>query len=146
VADVVNPQASPLTSELFAVTDPGGRDVFVFMQGAEPISMFCADETDGESLRACEQVSQALYGYEINGTAVEPVLAEICEPNEDLTQYVCTLRQGVTFHDGSTFDANDVVMTFTMGLDASSPYHVGDTNLWEYYDLLWGIMNKPPAE
>ncbi len=57
-ADVVNPQASPLTSEMFAVTDPGGRDVFVFMQGAEPISMFCADETDGESLRACEQVMQ----------------------------------------------------------------------------------------
>ncbi len=141
-ADVVNPQASPLTSELFAHTDPGGRDVFVFMQGAEPISMFCADETDGESLRACEQVMQGLYGYEINGTAVEPVLATSCVPNDDLTQYVCTLRQGVVFHDGSTFDANDVVMTFTMGLDASSPYHVANTNLWEYYDYLWGLMNK----
>lgn len=141
-ADVVNPQASPLTSEMFAVTDPGGRDVFVFMQGAEPISIFCADETDGESLRACEQVLQALYAYEINGTAVEPSLATECVPNEDLTQYVCTLRQDVTFHDGSTFDANDVVMTFTMGLDASSPYHVGDTNAWQYFDLLWGLMNK----
>ena len=145
-ADVVNPQASPLTSELFAVTDPGGRDTFVFMQGAEPISLFCADETDGESLRPCEQVLQGLYGYEINGTAVEPVLAESCVPNADLTQFVCTLRQDVVFHDGSTFDANDVVMTFIMGLDVSSPYHVGDTNLWEYYDYLWGLMNKPPSE
>ena len=42
-----------------------------------------------------------------------------------------------------TFDANDVVATFTMGLDASSPFHVGNTNLWEYYDYLWGLMNKP---
>ena len=141
-SDVVFPQASPLTSEVFALSAAGDRDVFVFMQNAEPISMFCADETDGESLRACEQVMQGLYGYLPNDTAVEPLLAEVCEPNEDLTVWVCTLRQGVTFHDGSTFDANDVVMTFTMGLDASSPYHVGNTNLWEYYDYLWGIMNK----
>ena len=120
LADVINPQASPLTSELFAVTDPAGRDTFVFMQNAEPISMFCADETDGESLRACEQVMQSLYCYKINGTDVEPALAESCEPSADLLTWVCTLRQGVTFHDGTTFDANDVVATFTMGLDASS--------------------------
>ena len=48
--------------------DPVDRDTFVWMQNAEPISLFCADETDGESLRACEQVMEGLYGYEINGT------------------------------------------------------------------------------
>ncbi len=144
-ADVINPQASPLTSEMFAASDPGGRDTFVWMQNAEPISMFCADETDGESLRACEQVMQSLYGYKINDTAVEPVLAESCEPNADLTTWVCKLRQGVTFHDGSTFDAFDVVATFNMGLNIASPFHVGNTNLWEYYDYLWGLMKKPGA-
>lgn len=142
-ADVTNPQASPLSNEVFYVSDPGGRDVFVWMQNAEPISLFCADETDGESLRACEQVVEALYSYEINGTAVEPALAESCEPNDTLDVWVCTLRQGVTFHDGTTFDANDVVATFTMGLDASSPLHKGNTNVFEYYDYLWGLMNKP---
>ncbi|KAF0107553.1 MAG: dppA [Anaerolineaceae bacterium] len=142
-SDVTNPQASPLTTELFAYSDPGGRDLFVWMQNAEPISLFCADETDGESLRACEQVTQALYGYKINSTEVEPHLAESCTPNADSTVWVCILRQGVKFHDGSGFDANDVVMTFTMGLDASSPLHKGNTNLWEYYDYLWGLMNKP---
>ncbi len=142
-ADVTNAQASPLTNEQFAVSDPGGRDVFVFMQNAEPISLFCADETDGESLRACDQVIEALYGYEVNGTAVVPMLAEVCEPNDDLSVWTCTLRQGVTFHDGSTFDANDVVATFTMGLDASSPLHQGNTGIFEYYDYLWGLMNKP---
>ncbi|HAV78256.1 MAG TPA: peptide ABC transporter substrate-binding protein [Anaerolineae bacterium] len=142
-ADVTNPQASPLSNEYFAVSDPGGRDVFVWMQNAEPISLFCADETDGESLRACEQIVEALYSYEVNGTAVEPALAESCEPNDTLDVWVCTLRQGVTFHDGSTFDANDVVATFTMGLDASSALHKGNTNAWEYYDYLWGLLNKP---
>jgi peptide/nickel transport system substrate-binding protein len=143
LADVKNPQASPLTSELFAASDAGGRDTFTFMQGAEPISMFCADETDGESLRACEQVMQSLYSYVINGTDVEPALATKCEPSADLMTWTCSLRENVKFHDGTTFDANDVVATFTMGLDASSPLHKGNTNLWEYYDYLWGIMNKP---
>jgi peptide/nickel transport system substrate-binding protein len=142
-ADVTTPQASPLTNETFAVSAPGDRNVFVWMQNAEPISLFCADESDGESLRGCEQVMQALYAYEVNGTAVEPALATSCEANADLTVYVCTLRQGVTFSDGSTFDSADVVATFNMGLNIGSPTHAGNTNLWEYYDYLWGLMKKP---
>jgi peptide/nickel transport system substrate-binding protein len=137
-ADVTNPQASPLGNEMFAVSDPGGRDVFVWMQNAEPISLFCADETDGESLRACEQVTESLFTYKINTTELEPLLAESCTPNEDSTVWVCKLREGVTFHDGSTFDAFDVVATFNMGLNPGSPFHVGNTNLWEYYEYLWG--------
>jgi ABC-type transport system substrate-binding protein len=142
-ADVTNPQASPLTNEQFAFSDPGGRDTFVWMQNAEPISMFCADESDGESLRACDQVMEALYGYEVNGTATEPILAESCDPNEDLTVWTCTLKQGVKFHDGSDFDAADVVATFNMGLNIASPIHVGNSNIWSYYDYLWGLMKKP---
>jgi len=143
LADVTGQQASPLGNESFSVMDPGGRDVFVWMQNAEPISLFCADESDGESLRACEQVTEALYTYEINGTAVQPALAESCTPNEDLTVWTCVLRQGVTFHDGSTFDAADVVATFNMGLNTASETHTGNTNAWTYYDYLWGLMKKP---
>ena len=142
-ADVTGQQASPLGNELFSAMDPGGRDVFVWMQNAEPISLFCADESDGESLRACEQVTEALYSYEINGTAAVPALAEKCEPNASLDVWTCTLRQGVTFSDGSAFDASDVVATFNMGLNIGSPTHVGNTNAWEYYDYLWGLMKKP---
>lgn len=142
-ADVAGGHASPLGNEYFAVVDPAGRGTFVWMQNAEPISMFCADETDGESLRACEQVTEALYTYEVGGTAVEPQLAEVCAPNEDLSVWTCTLRQGVKFSDGTDFDANDVVATFTMGVDASSPTHVGNTNTWDYYGYLWGLMNVP---
>jgi ABC-type transport system substrate-binding protein len=142
LASVEGAHASPLGNEYFAVMDPG-TDTFVWMQNAEPLSFFCADETDGESLRACEQVIQALYAYEVGGTAVEPALATECTPNADLTEWTCSLREGVKFHDGSDFDANDVVATFTMGLDASSPLHVGNTNAWEYYCYIWTCMNVP---
>jgi len=142
-ADVTTPQASPLTNEQFAFSAPGDRDTFVWMQNAEPISLFCADESDGESLRGCDQVMEALYGYEVNGTATEPILAESCDPNEDSTVWTCTLRKGVKFHDGSDFDAKDVVATFNMGLNIASPTHVGNSNIWSYYDYLWGLMKKP---
>ncbi|HHH83166.1 MAG TPA: peptide ABC transporter substrate-binding protein [Chloroflexi bacterium] len=141
-ADVEGAHASPLGNEYFAVMDPGGRDTFVWMQNAEPISLFCADETDGESLRACEQVTEALMSYEVGGTDVKPSLATECTPNEDLTVWTCALRQGVKFHDGSAFDANDVVASFTMGLDTGSPLHVGNTNAWEYYSYLWGLIER----
>ena len=42
---------------------PTGRRI-VFEQNAEPLSLFCADESDGESLRACEQTNESLYRYD----------------------------------------------------------------------------------
>jgi len=139
-ADVVGGHASPLGNEYFAVVDPGGRDTFVWMQNAEPISLYCNDETDGESLRACEQVLESLLSFEVGGTAVEPGLATGCEPNEDLTVWTCKLREGVKFHDGSTLDANDVVFSWGIGWDAASPYHVGNTGAFEYFTYLWGNL------
>ena len=70
-ADVVDAHASPLGNEYFAVMTPGDRDQFVFMQNGEPGGLYCADETDGESLRVCEQMTESLYAYEIAGTAAD---------------------------------------------------------------------------
>ena len=46
-----------------------------------------------------------------------PMLAESWEPNDDLTQYTFQLRQGVMFHHGKEFKAEDVVFTFNRLLD-----------------------------
>jgi peptide/nickel transport system substrate-binding protein len=142
LADVINPQASPfVTSDIFAGSDPGGRSIFRWMQAYEPSSLFCADESDGDSFRACTQVTEPLVNYVPNSAVTEPALAESCIPNADLTVYVCSLRQGVKFHDGSGLDANDVVETFAMGLDTSSPYHKGNANSWDYYNGIFGLMD-----
>ena len=79
------------------------------MQNAEPLSLYCGDETDGESLRACEQINESLYRYEVGGTAAIPALATECTANADSTTWTCKLRDGVKFHDGADLDANDVV-------------------------------------
>ena len=112
------------------------------MQNGEPGGLYCADESDGESLRVCEQINEALLGYEINGTEVVEVLAESYEPNDDLTEWTFTLREGVTFHDGSPFDANDVVESYRVVWDAADPRHVGRTGEYVY----WGGLLRRPSQ
>lgn len=143
-ASVTNPQASPLGNERFASMS-NGSDTFVWMQNAEPISLFCADETDGESLRACEQVTEPLLNYEEGGTAVVPALAETYEPNADLTEWTFHLRKGVKFHDGSTLTANDVVASLDLQWDAANPLHKGNTGAFDYWSGLFGKFLNAPA-
>jgi ABC-type transport system substrate-binding protein len=134
----------PFGAPQFATMNPGDDDL-VFVQNAEPISLFCADETDGESLSACEQVLEGLYGYDLEGQPI-PKLATECTPDEAGLVWTCALREGVTFHDGSTVDANDVVASWSVGLDAANPLHVGNTGVFEYFAYLWGsLMNPAPA-
>jgi ABC-type transport system substrate-binding protein len=143
-ADVAGAHASPLGNESFKVTDPGGRDTMVWMQNAEPIGLYCADETDGESLRACEQINESLLAYEVGGTAVEPSLAESYEANEDLTVWTFYLRPGVKFHDGSDLDSMDVIMSWVVQWDAEHPLHVGRDGSFTYWPGLFGpFLNAP---
>ncbi len=83
----------------FELMNPG-KDTLVFVQNAEPISLFCADETDGESLSACQQVVEPLLGYDLDGRD-QAQAGNRVHANDDATVWVCTLREGVTFHDGS---------------------------------------------
>jgi peptide/nickel transport system substrate-binding protein len=134
----------PFGAPQFALMNPGDTDL-VFVQNAEPISLYCPDETDGESLSACQQTQEALYGYDLEGQAI-PKLATECVPDEAGVVWTCALREGVTFHDGSPFDANDVVASWSASLDAANPLHTGNTGVFEYPAALWnGLINPPPT-
>ncbi len=137
-ATVEGAHASPLTNELFYVVGIPGQDTFVFMQNAEPISLYCGDESDGESLRACEQAVESLYAYKVGGTDVVPSLAESCDPNADSTEWTCHLRKGVKFHNGFGLDAADVVESYAVQWDASNPAHKGNSGAFDYWSGLWG--------
>lgn len=144
-ADVTGQHASPLSNEVFSVMQAADRDNLVWIQNAEPLSLYCGDETDGESLRACEQVNEALYAYEIGGTEAIPHLASECAPNDDATVWTCTLRSGVQFSDGAAFDANDVVVSYAAMWDTQHPLHVGRSGAFDYWPGLWGGFLNPPA-
>jgi ABC-type transport system substrate-binding protein len=121
-----------------------GQDTFVWMQNAEPIGLYCADESDGESLRVCEQINESLLAYEVGGAKVIPSLATGYTVNEDATVWTFTLRDGVKFHDGSLLDANDVVLSWVVQWDAASPLHVGRVGDFSYFSGLFGsFLNAP---
>jgi peptide/nickel transport system substrate-binding protein len=144
-ADVQGAHSSPLTTEIFAVMK-ASDDTLTFEQSAEPISLYCGDESDGESLRACEQMNEGLYAYKIGATDPVPSLATECTSNPDKSIWTCKLREGVKFHDGSTFDASDVVATFAAMWDTKNPNHVGNDGSFEYFQSLWGgFLNPKPA-
>jgi peptide/nickel transport system substrate-binding protein len=145
-ATVEGAHASPLGNEYFAVMQVPGQDTLVWMQNAEPIGLYCADETDGESLRACEQINESLLAFEVGGTAVVPALAESYTANEEGSEWTFTLHQGVTFHDGSSLDANDVVLSYAVQWDAAHPLHVGRNGSFTYFPGLFGGFLNPPAE
>ncbi len=141
------PHASPLGNESFAVMEDPDDDVFVWVQNGEPAGLYCADESDGEALRVCEQIGEPLLGYEVGGTDVVPALAVSYEANEDATEYTFTLRDGVLFHDGSALDANDVVLSWGIQWDASHPLHVGRDGSFTYFSGFFGsFLNAPATE
>ncbi len=51
---------------------------------------------------------------------LEPSLAESWEPIADGAGWRFNLRRGVTFHDGATFDADDVLFSYERASDESS--------------------------
>jgi ABC-type transport system substrate-binding protein len=73
------------------------------------------------------------------------MLATSCDPNTDLSEWICHLRQNVTFSNGDPLDANDVTQSFIMQWDASSPLHVGRTGTFEYFTGLWSAFINVPA-
>jgi ABC-type transport system substrate-binding protein len=137
--------SSPLGNEALFAVDGGEDGQIVFMQNGEPGGLYCADESDGESLRVCEQVMESLYGFKVGGNAYQPRLAEECVPNEDLSTWTCTLREGVTFHDGSTLDSGDVVLSYAVQWDRSHPLHLGRTSTFSYWGLWGGFLPAPAA-
>jgi ABC-type transport system substrate-binding protein len=146
-ADVEGAHSSPLGNETFKVMSAPGKDTFIWIQNAEPLSLYCADETDGESLRACEQIFDPLLSYKIGSTEVEPNLAESYVSNDDLTEWTITLRPGVKFSDDTPLTAKDVVATYAIQWDAAHPLHTGNTGNFDYWTYLFtAFLNAPPAE
>jgi peptide/nickel transport system substrate-binding protein len=109
-----------LGAPAFAQTPPG---VLVVGQIAEPKALDPAAVTAVNDFRILMNVYDGLVRYKDGTLEVEPALATDWEISEDGTEYTFTLREGVTFHDGSSFDAEAVKFNFDRMLDESHPYY-----------------------
>ena len=72
-----------------------------------------------------------------------PGLAEGCEPNDDYTEWTCTLRDGLTWSDGEPLTSKDVAFTYELIAEKRFPYfrsYVPEGSTFETPDdttLIW---------
>ena len=93
-----------------AAAQSGGT--LVFASSADPVVLDGALVSDGESLRAIDQMFEGLVTLSLGGTEIEPALAESWEASDDGLAWTFQLREGVTFHDGEPFNAEAVCFNF----------------------------------
>ncbi len=103
-----------------AETPPG---VLVVGQIAEPKALDPAAVTAVNDFRILMNVYDGLVRYKSGTLEVEPALAESWEISDDGTVYTFDLREGVTFHNGSPFNAEAVKFNFDRMLNEDHPYH-----------------------
>jgi len=102
--------------------DDGGNETATIIHGTtDPWQSFApAGSVDLPSWNVIYNVMETLLTIPPGGDTPEPLLAESCD-FDDAQTYTCTLRTGVTFHDGSTFDAEDVKFSFDRNIGIADP-------------------------
>lgn len=103
-----------------AQTPPG---VLIVGQIAEPKSLDPAAVTAVNDFRILVNVYEGLTRYKSGTLEVEPSLADSWDISDDGTVYTFTLKSGVTFHDGSPFNAEAVKFNFDRMLNEEHPFH-----------------------
>ena len=85
---------------------------FVFAASSDPVSLDPAFASDGETFRVARQIFEGLVGTEPGTAQPAPLLATEWESSDDGLSYTFQLRDDVTFHDGTPFNAEAVCANF----------------------------------
>ena len=123
----------PLASS--TVTAQG--NTFTFGEFGNAVALDPAVVTDGISFRVTVQGCEPLLQFADETTVPQPGLAESWTSSEDGLVWTFKLREGVTFHDGTPFNADAVVYNFERWRFTDHPTHFAE-QVFEYYAYMWG--------
>ncbi len=105
-------------------------DTIVIGSGAEAIGLDPRIETDVPSFERINVINEALMKFDLEMN-LAPLLATSWELSDDGLMITFELRQGVTWHDGKPFTAEDVKYTYEWVLDPAN----GALNRGLYVDI-----------
>ncbi|GAA2197787.1 ABC transporter substrate-binding protein [Sinomonas flava] len=106
------PSPSPDPSPSATPTAVQPEATFTFAVPSPPSSLDPAVTSDLESWRIARQVLEGLVAADPTTSEPSPALATSWQESSDRMSYTFTLREGVTFHDGTAFDAAAVKANF----------------------------------
>ena len=118
---------------------PAATGALVYGAGGQPVNLTPGDITDGNSIIAQKQIYNYLVGTEPGTTDPAPELATDWTASDDGLTWTFNLREGVTFHDGTEFNAEAVVFNINRWWDPEFEFGFRDEGaLYEIWTDLFG--------
>ncbi len=100
--------------------DSGGENPLLVAIGGEPDQLDPSKTSSYYSFQVLENVYDTLVEPDEN-LEMQPALAQSWEVSDDQLTWTFTLREGVEYHDGSPFTADDVVYSFNRIIEEELP-------------------------
>ncbi len=107
--------------------------VLVFGRGSDSVGLDPALETDGESMKVCDNLYENLVTYASGTTEVVPQLAQSWDVSDDGLRWTFHLRTGVRFHDGTPFNADAVLFSLGRQFFQDHPFHKPSAGTYSYW-------------
>jgi peptide/nickel transport system substrate-binding protein len=125
------------TLSIFTISSVNGQTtekVLIYATGSGPVDMDIHNSWDSASGDVLDQVVETLVAYDLSlpNTPLKPVLALNWSWSVDVKNLTMTLRQNVTFHDGSAFNASAVKWNFDRLWNLID---LGESQLGELYEI-----------
>ncbi len=107
-----------------------GSGTVTYARGNDSGTLDPQNTTSGEDVKVTNQLYDTLIEFEPNKTTLQEGLAT--QYSMDGTTVTLTLREGVTFHNGDEFTAEDFVATYRRFTDSDYQFYPGDSYVSAY--------------
>ena len=131
----------PVTHPVLRRVEEPKDGTLVYLRGNDSVKLDPGDVTDGESSKVVEQIFDQLLRFKPGSTEVEPSLATAWTHSDDRMTWTFTIREGVSFHDGTPLDGAAVAGAFERQRDPAHPHHFDD-GVWAYWQDLFGFVTR----
>lgn len=114
-----------------AAASTGSAQTIVVARGADGNSFDPPESQSFEAIKMADWAFDGLVRYDQNSLRIAPALAESWSRSDDGMVWTFNLRRGVTFHDGTDFNADAVVFSLERQRDTGHPYHHEGFGRWK---------------